>query len=113
MWGAPVRVSENIDTTNSNSSGGSISCNKSVTYKGSVSGDVFGIKVDFGGSISSSVGYTLNVKPNSIVYMTFKVQYAVEEGTREKFDTITQKVVATNSYRVKKPVTGTYALANA
>lgn len=102
------RVSSDLTT---GSGGGSISCSKEVKFSGSISGKIKGISVSFGGSKRSKVGYTLHVGPNQTRHMVYRVQYAVESGTREVYDAITGKVISRNSYTAKKVVTGEYALS--
>lgn len=101
------RVSDDL-TTGPN--GGSISCIEEVELFGSVSGNIKGISVSFGGSKKSEVGYTLHVGPNQTRHMVFRVRYAVESGTREGYDAITGKVISRNSYTAKKVENGEYAL---
>lgn len=78
-----------------------------------MSGNIKGIPVTVGGSISSTVGYTLNVPANKTVYMGYRVKYSVEEGTREMIDLVTGKVVSSNTYVVKNPKFGEYKLIDA
>lgn len=106
-WSGYRRISNNLKT---GSKGGSISSTTATTFKTDVSGNISGINVSLGGSKSSSKGYTLNVGANQNVYMGFRVRYAVESGIREKYDFTTGKVYERNSYKVRKPQYGEYAL---
>lgn len=90
--------------------GGSITVSKKVSIHGSVSGEIYGINVSVGGSISSVIGYTLNGTPGKTQYIGFRVKYRVEEGVRYKYNQITGKLVSSNTYKVMKPVNGEYAL---
>lgn len=101
------RVSDNLVT---DSEGGSISASKSVTFGTEVSGDITGINISTSASITSEIGYTLNVGANKRVYMGYRVYYAVEKGTRELYDVVTGEVLRSNSYTVKVPQYGEYKL---
>lgn len=106
-WSAYKRVSDNLVT---DSEGGSISASKSVTFGTEVSGDITGINISTSASITSEIGYTLNVGANKRVYMGYRVYYAVEKGTRELYDVVTGEVLRSNSYTVKVPQYGEYKL---
>lgn len=108
-WSPFKRVSDNIHTGNA---GGSISSNKSVTFGCSVSGNINGLYISTNGSVSSSIGYTLNVGKNKRVYMGYRVYYKVEKGINEYYDIVTGKVIRSNSYTVKTPQYGEYKLIN-
>ena len=108
-WSPYKRVSDNLKT---GSSGGSITTTKSVTFGVTVSGDIYGLGISQSGSISSSTGYTLKVGKNKRVYVGYRVKYKVEKGIREHYDVVTGKVRASNSYTVKVPQYGEYALIN-
>lgn len=107
-WSSYKRVSDNLNTWGSQ--GGSISSNKSYTFSAEVDGNISGLGITLGGSVSSQIGYTLNVGPNQAVYMGFRTKYKVERGTREVYDTITGRIQSSNKYTVKKPLYGTYKL---
>lgn len=109
QWSPFKRVSDNMKTGNA---GGSISSNKSVSFGCSVSGSIQGLGISRSGSVSSSMGYTLNVDKNKRVYMGFRVYYQVETGINEYYDVATGKVIRSNSYTVKKPQYGEYKLIN-
>lgn len=106
-WSGYRRVSDNLKT---GKGGGSISANKTTTFDTSVSGEINGLGISTSKSISSSIGYTLNVAPNTTVYMGYRVYYKVEKGTREYYDLVTGKVISRNSYTVKVPQYGEYKL---
>ncbi|QYY44759.1 hypothetical protein ACKE5C_19235 (plasmid) [Aneurinibacillus thermoaerophilus] len=108
-WSDYKRVSDNLVT---GGAGGSISANQSVTFTTTVSGNIAGLGISTSGSISSSVGYTLNVPPNKRVYMGYRVRYSVEEGTNCLVDIVTGKVLSSSKYVVKRPIYGEYALLN-
>ncbi len=108
-WSSYKRVSDNVVT---GSEGGSISANKSVTFGTEVSGSIHDLGISTNASVSSSVGYSLNVPANSRVYLGYRVKYKVEKGTREHYDIVTGKVLDSNKYTVKKPLYGEYKLIN-
>lgn len=108
-WSPYKRVSDNIQT---GSEGGSISASKSVTFGTDVSGEIAGLDISTNASISSEVGYTLNVGANKRVYMGYRVYYEVEKGTREYYDIVTGEVIKSNPYTVKVPQYGEYKLIN-
>lgn len=96
-------------TVTTGRAGASISVSQSKTFGTSISGDVQGINIGAQASISSGVGYTLNVPPRRSAYVGFRVLYEVESGTRiarfydgEEF--------SRNSYTVKRPIRGEYRL---
>lgn len=90
--------------------GGSISVTRTVTIYSSISGNIQGISVNAGGSVTSSVGYRLNGTPGLTQYVGFRAKYKVEEGVRYKYNQTTRKLVSTNTYKVMKPIKGEYAL---
>lgn len=106
-WSAYKRVSDNLVT---DSEGGSISTSKSVTFGTEVSGDIYGLNISTSASITSEIGYTLNVGANKRVYMGYRVYYAIEKGTRELYDIVTGEVLSSNTYTVKVPQYGEYKL---
>lgn len=108
-WSSYKRVSDNIAT---GSKGGSISATKSVTFNPSVKGNISGLDINVGGSISSTVGYTLNAGSNKRVYMAYRVKYNVETGVNHRVDIVTGKTVSKSNYTVKKPMYGEYKLIN-
>lgn len=108
-WSGYRRVSDNLKT---GAKGGSISANKTTTFTTLISGSISGISVNTSGSITNSRGYTLNVGANKRVYLGYRTRYAVETGKREKYDLETGKVYSTDSYTVKRPLYGEYALIN-
>ncbi|KZN95405.1 hypothetical protein [Aeribacillus pallidus] len=109
-WSPYKRVSDNLNTYGS--SGGSLTSNRTVTFKTDVSGSIQGLGISTGASVSSSIGYTLNVPKNRTVYMGYRVYYKVERGTNETYDVVTGKVIRSNSYTVKTPLYGQYGLVN-
>jgi len=109
-WSQFDRVSNNILT---GSNGGSITSTNSTTFNTQVSGSISGLGISTSTSVSSSLGYTLNVGPNRRVYMGFRVRYEVETGTREIVCMHTGRVLSSNSYTVRVPLYGEFALINA
>jgi hypothetical protein len=103
------RVSDNLNTYGA-SSGGSITSTKSVSFTANVTGSIAGLGISLGGTLTSQIGYTLNVKPNKVVYMGYRVRYKVEKGFREYYDTVTGNIISSNNYVVKIPISGEYAL---
>lgn len=108
-WSAYKRVSDNLVT---DSEGGSISSTKSVSFGTEVTGNIGSLGISTNTSISSEIGYTLNVGANRRVYMGYRVYYKVEQGTRELYDIVTGQVISSNSYTVKTPQYGEYKLIN-
>lgn len=106
-WSPYKRVSDNICP---DGPGGTISSSWTVTFKTEVSGAISGIDVIGGGSITSTKNYTLPVDEGKCGYMAFRVKYSVEEGTREQYDMVTNKVINTNKYKVKVPQYGSYKI---
>lgn len=109
-WSGYRRVSDNISTYGI--SGGSISSTKTTTFGTEVSGDIYGLGISLSGSVSNQIGYTLNVGPNRVVYLGYRVYYKIEKGTRQYYDLATGKVISSNSYTVKFPQYGQYGLLN-
>ncbi|WP_129600361.1 hypothetical protein [Anaerophilus nitritogenes] len=108
-WSPFKRVSDNVVT---GSEGGSISSTKTATFGTSVTGSISGLGISTNSSISSTIGYTLNVGKNKRVYMGYRVYYTVEKGTNEYYDIVTGKVIRSNKYIVKVPLYGEYKLIN-
>ncbi len=108
-WSSYRRVSDNLQT---GPAGGTISCTKSITFATEFSGNISGIGLSTGASVSTSVGYTLNVGPNKRVYMGYRVYYKVETGTNEFYDTLTGEVLTSTPYMIKIPQYGEYTLFN-
>ena len=69
-WSNYTPVSYTVTTGRA---GASISVNQSKTFGTSISGDVKGINIGAQASISSGVGYTLNVPPRRSAYVGFRV----------------------------------------
>ncbi|CUM80041.1 hypothetical protein GMB34_00595 [Turicibacter sanguinis] len=109
QWSSYKRVSDNLKT---GPEGGSISANKSVSFGTEVSGNISQLGIATNISLSSSKEYTLNVGANKRVYMAYRVKYKVETGTREMYDMVTGRVISSNTYTVKTPQYGEYALLN-
>ena len=105
-WSGYTPVSYTVTT---GKAGASISVNQSKTFGTSISGDVKGINIGAHASISSGVGYTLNVPPRKSAYVGFRVLYQVESGTRiaRFYD---GGEFSRNSYTVKRPIRGEYRL---
>lgn len=108
-WTGYYRVSDNLTT---NEKGGSITCTKSVTVNASISGGNPFVNIVASGSASSSVGYTLNVGANKVVYMGYRVYNKIETGTWEKYNYITGIVVQSGNYKAVSPQYGDYSLIN-
>ena len=106
-WGEWERVSDNLTT---DSDGGSISCTEEVRYGVDIEGETYGLIISASGSVSTTIGYTLNVPANSTAYMAYRVYYSVEEGTREVYDYALDRVISSNHYKVKAPLYGQYKL---
>ena len=106
-WSPYTQVSSTLHT---GPYGGYISCNRSLTFGVTYSGDIGGLQISFGPSVSSSYGYTLNVGPNRRAYMGYSVLYEVETGINEYYDITTGKVVFSAPYTVKTPINGEYGL---
>ena len=77
-----------------------------------MTGNIGSLGISTNTSISSEIGYTLNVGANRRVYMGYRVYYKVEQGTRELYDIVTGQVISSNSYTVKTPQYGEYKLIN-
>lgn len=105
-WSNYTPVSYTVTTGRA---GASISVSQSKTFGTSISGDVKGINIGAQASISSGVGYTLNVPPRRSAYVGFRVLYEVESGTRiaRFYD---GGEFSRNSYTVKRPIRGEYRL---
>lgn len=108
-WSGYKRVSDNLVT---GKAGGSITSNRSVTFSTNVSGDISGLGISTSGSISSSIGYTLNAGANKRVYMGYRVRYRVEEGYNCIVDVATGRTISKKKYVVKRPIYGEYKLIN-
>lgn len=109
-WTSYARVSDNLAT---GPEGGSLTSNRGVSYSTQVLyGDVTRISVSIGKTVSSSIGYTLNVGGNQTVYMGYKAYMLTETGTREKYIIGSGIVVESNTYKVQIPQYGQYGLIN-
>lgn len=106
-WSGYRRISSNLKT---GPKGGSISSNKTTTFTASATGPINKINVTLGGSVASTLGYTLHVNPNTSAYMGFRVRYRVETGVVETYDTYSKKVIKRENYTIKRPMFGEYAL---
>ena len=103
-WSSYKRVSDNLKGP------GSIHCQYSKSFSGSVSGTIKGITtIGVGASYTSTKGYTLKVG-KCTRYMGYRVKYKIEKGTRVVYNSTTGRVKSKNSYTVKKPIHGEYAL---
>lgn len=110
-WSGYKSISDVLNT--SNSSGGSITASKSVSFKVDVSGAIHGLGLTTTGSMSSTKNYTLNVAKNKRVYLGYRVKYKIETGTREQYDITNGKVRTSNKYTIKTPIQGEHKLLNA
>lgn len=106
-WSSYKRVSDNLVTGKKN---GSISSNRSVTIKTDVSGEIVGLGISTGAQVTSDIGYRLTVGPNESVYMGYSAKYKVEEGENHWVDIVTGKTIKKSTYKVKKPMYGSYKL---
>lgn len=106
-WSNFKRVSDNLST---GSEGGTLIATKTVTFGTEISGSTVGLPSSGNASISSSIGYSLNVGPYQRVFMGYRVYYKIEKGTREFYDVVTGEILQTNKYTVKIPQYGEYAL---
>lgn len=106
-WSEYERVSDNACPVGSN---GSISSNRTVTFRVDIKGAISGIDVISGGSITSAKNYTLPVDAGKCGYMAFRVKYKVEKGVRELYDMVTGEVISKNDYIVKVPQYGSYKI---
>jgi len=103
------RVSDNLNTFKTNK--GDLSVVKGVSFDTSVSGEIKGLGISLNRSISSEVGYSLEVPKNKVVYLGYRAKYKVEKGTRVEYSFYTvQPTGKKNSYTVKKPIHGEYAV---
>lgn len=105
-WSGYRPVSHTLRTS---SAGGSISTDKTTTFGVSISGDISRVNLSVSGSVSSTVGYTLNVPANRSAYLGFRVLYKVESGTRVEYFH-DGGIYKRSNYVVKVPVRGEYAL---
>ena len=108
-WSGYYRVSDNLVTSEA---GGSLCCDRSITISASISGNTSNINVTASGSVSTSIGYTLNVGPNKRVYMGYRVYKYIERGTREYYNQYNGQVLSSNSYTAISPQYGEYVLIN-
>lgn len=108
-WSPYKRVSDNLITSDA---GGELSSTKSVTFGTEVTGSISSLGISTSASLTSEIGYTLNVGANKRVYMGYRVRYEIETGTRECYDIVTGKVIDHNDYTVKTPIYGEYKLIN-
>lgn len=106
-WSSFKRVSDNMTV---GKAGGTIHCQKSVSFGTVVSGTISGLGISTSATKSTTVGYSINAAPNSTSYMAYRVKYNVEKGTRVVYDAVTGKTISTNKYTVKKPSIGEYKL---
>lgn len=109
-WGPYYRVSSNLTGT---SEGGSIICTQSLDFGVEVSGDLQGLSYSASTSVSTSIGYSINVPPNKTMYMAFRVRYEVESGMNARYNTITGQLVSRKPYTIKTPLYGDYILKDA
>lgn len=111
-WGSGKRCSDNVKAAKGENA--SVSCAKTVTVTGSVSGEIKGlVTIGVGRSCSSEKNYTLAFKGPATKYMVYKPYYKVEKGTRVKRLVSSGKKVSSNSYTVRKCLYGEYALKSA
>ncbi|MFF5400635.1 hypothetical protein ACFY5J_25045 [Peribacillus butanolivorans] len=106
-WSKFKRVSDDVKTKNHT---GSITSDRTVSWSGSVTGDVKGLSYSLGKTVTSSVNYTLNVPKYTNVYMGYRVKYAVEEGENHRIDIVTGKTISKKKYKIKKTMNGQYQL---
>lgn len=113
QWSGFRRVSPNLKT---GPKGGSLSTTQSTSFSMEISGTVDGLGFGFGRSVTSAIGYKLNVGANRRVYIGYRVRYRVETGQRVQYQKNklngAVKVVSRTNYTVKIPQVGEYALVN-
>lgn len=96
-------------TVRASSAGASISTDRTTSFGATVSGDISKLNIALNASVSSTIGYTLNIPANRTAYLGFRVLYRVERGTRTEYF-YDGKVYKRNNYVVKIPIRGEYAL---
>lgn len=109
-WSDFERVSNNLNTYGSD--GGTISVNRTVTFSVDVEGNIKGIGINVNASVTSEIGYSLEVPANRNVHLGYRVRYKIEKGTRVVRNGVTNKVMEKNEYTVKTPIYGEYKLIN-
>lgn len=107
-WSGYKRVSDNVYA---GAAGGSISSSDQVTFQTTASGAYSGLGFSFSKSLSSTLGYTLNLAPYQKAYMGWKVMNKVERGTR--VTKMGSNIISRDTYVVKIPQYGQYALLRA
>ncbi|MDJ1110544.1 hypothetical protein KYI09_09430 [Macrococcoides caseolyticum] len=106
-WSSYRRVSDDMKV---GSKGGSISVTKQTTFGTTVTGSIKDLGISANITKSSSIGYKLNLDPNTTRYVGYRAYYKIEKGTRVVKDQLTGKIISTNSYTVKTPTKGAYSL---
>lgn len=96
-------------TVKASSAGASISTDRTTSFGTSISGDISKLNIGTNASVSSTIGYTLNIPANKTAYLGFRVLYRVETGTRTEY-LYDGKVYKKSNYTVKTPIRGEYAL---
>lgn len=96
-------------TVRASSAGASISTDRTTTFGTSVYGNISKLNIGTNASVSSTIGYTLNIPANKTAYLGFRVLYRVETGTRTEYF-YDGKVYKKSNYTVKTPIRGEYAL---
>lgn len=108
-WSAWKRVSDDLETQGA---GGSLVADRTATFSSSSSGNIKGLNISIGGSLTSKKGYILHVEPYKKQYMAYRVRMEIETGTNVRTDVVTGKKVRT-SYTVRRVLNGAYGLLNA
>lgn len=108
-WSESARVSDNLSGS---VAGGTISTNRTKTFDIVLSGGTQGLSFSGSTSITSELGYTLNVPAGRTGYIAFRCYYRIERGTRETVSSMTGQVIATTSYTAKIPQHGAYHLVS-
>lgn len=107
-WSGYKRISDTLNTYNSN--GGSITATNTASFGVTVSGSIQGLSISTAKTLTSTRSYTLTVAKNKKVYLGYRVKYKVETGTREYYDAATGRIISSNKYTVKTPISGEHKL---
>lgn len=106
-WSKVKRCSDNMRARKGQT--GTLTCNKSVSFSGSISGNIKGITtISVGATYSSITGYSISFKGPATCYMGYKAYYKIEKGIRKKYNMNTMKCVSSNKYTVRKALHGQY-----
>lgn len=109
-WSGFKRVSDNLNTYYTGSTG-QIYSDRQATFGTVLSGGYGSLGFSYNKSITSTIGYMLNVPKNSRVYLGYRVLYNVETGTR--VTKIGTAIRSRDKYTIKVPMYGEFKLLNA